>query len=155
MKHLIIAILAMGSSTAAFADGFTCTSVDGDLNVKVYNHTDASAGTRNASVMILSDATVQAGRKTIAKFDADNTLLTNSAASYEANVDLRYSDSNRAGENIGGTKLGQIDTIALDVDFTYARPVQSGDMLDGKLTITKRNGQEIRINMDCERYLKN
>jgi uncharacterized protein YdbL (DUF1318 family) len=154
MKKLMIAVLAMGVSNA-MADGFVCETLDGALTVKVYNRTDADEGTRNASVMILSDNTVQYGRKTIAKFDADNQVLDNRGAGYIANVDLRYNDSGRGGENIGGTKLAQLDAIALDIDFSYGAPMKSGEIAEGVLTLIKRNGAEITIDVDCERYLKN
>src|SRR5690606_26877325 len=98
--------------------------------------------------------TVQYGRKTIARFDADNSVLNNSGATYGAKVDLRYSDSTRSGENIGGTKLGQLDMIYLDIDFSYGRPVEAGEIVEGVLTLVKRNGQEIELDVDCERYLK-
>jgi hypothetical protein len=139
-------------STSAFADGFVCTS--GDLKVKVYNQTNPNAGTRNAAVMILSDESVQQGNKTIAKFTAPQTL-SNDAASYTAKVDLRYGNSNRAGEYIAGTRLGQIDTITLDVEFSYNTPVDSGDYAMGLLTVVKRNGDVTELDMDCERYLRN
>jgi hypothetical protein len=105
--------------------------------------------------MILSDNTVQYGRKTIAKFDADNQVLDNQGAGYLANVDLRYNDSERGGENIGGTKLAQLDAIALDIDFSYGAPMKAGEIAEGVLTLIKRNGSEITIDVDCERYLKN
>jgi hypothetical protein len=154
MKKLMIAVLAMGVSNA-MADGFVCETLDGALSVKVYNQTHADAGTRNAAVMVLSDNTIQYGRKTIAKFDADNQVLDNRGASYLADVDLRYNDSGRGGENIGGTKLAQLDAIALEIRFAYDVPVNSGEVVEGVLTLIKRNGSEISIDVDCERYLKN
>jgi hypothetical protein len=151
----ILTMIAMMASTGAMADGFVCTTLDGDLTVKVYNHTDADVGTRNGAVMILSDSTIQYGRKTIAKFDSDNEVLDNDGARYVANVDLRYNDSERAGENIGGTKLGQLDAIILDVAFSYGSPAEKGEIMPGTLKLLKRNGSKIRIDVDCERYLKN
>ena len=155
MKTALIAFLALGFTTSAMADGFNCYTQDGAYSVKVYNQTDADAGTRNGAVMIISDNRVQYGRKTIAKFEADNTLLNDDGARYIGNVDLRYSNSNRAGENVLGTKLGQIDVMILDVDFNYSAPMAHGEGIAGRVTVLKRNGAKIRAALACTRYLKN
>ena len=153
MKNLI-AIATLGLSTLTFADGFVCQTLEKDLSIKVYNQTHASAGTKNAAVMVISDNKVSFGRKTIAKFNAPKTL-TNQGAAYVAKVDLRFTDSSRKGENIGGTKLGYIKTISLDVDFNYGAPLQKGETTPAVLRINKRNGDLIVLDADCSRYLKN
>ncbi len=153
MKNLIALMIVLGVAQAK-ADGFVCETWDGDLVVKVYNKTQPEDGTRNASVMVLSDPQVQKGRKTIARFQADNEVLTNHSARYEAEVDLRFSDSSRKGELIAGTKLGQLDRISLDVAFSYANPTEEGDEMDGTLVLEKRNGQTIKKQLTCVRYLK-
>jgi hypothetical protein len=145
----------MAASTAARADGFNCQTVDGDLNIKVYNHTDAADGTRSSAVMVLSDPAVGAGRKTIAKFTDSNETLTNVGASYETRVDLRFNDSGRKGELIAGTKIGYLKTISVDVAFSYNQPVSHGTELEGTLTLVKRDGSEITRDLVCKRYLKN
>jgi hypothetical protein len=157
MKTLnIVGVLALlASAPAALADGFVCEATDADLLVKVYNQTDASEGTRNAAVMVLSNPSIQSGRKTIARFTDANGRITNKAATYSADVDLRFSDSARKGELIAGTKLGQLDTVELAVDFSYANPVEVGTHVEGLLTLNKRNGDAIQLEMDCVRYLKN
>lgn len=156
MKTFITSIVALLATQAAFADGFVCTTLDESLTVKVYNHTYAQAGTRNAAVMVISDNLVSTkGHKTIARFKDANGVLGQSGASYVANVDLRFNDSKRKGELILGTKLGYVDTIALDVAFSYADPVAAGDELAGELTIVKRDGQSFVEDMTCTRYLKN
>ena len=150
-KLLIGSMMVM--STAAFADGFVCSSESG-LNVKVYNKTSAEEGTRNAGVMIISDSNVSDGKKTIARFQADNGVLNNAGASYAADVDLRFNDSNLKGRNIGGTKFGFLKQINLDVDFLYSQPVEKGATLKGTLTLIKRNGDSNEIELTCTRYLK-
>lgn len=152
MKSLAIAALALISSSTAFADGFVCKNED--LAVKVYNHTQPEVGTRTAALMVISDRSVQAGRKTIARFQDSKGRISNKGARYTADVDLRYADSARAGENIGGTKLGELDTIELDVEFSYAQPVAAGELVSGTLTLNKRNGQVIELELECARYLK-
>lgn len=152
MKNVFLGLVLV--SSAALADGFKCESLDSSLLVKVYNHTQPEAGTRNAAVMILSDANVGSGNKTIAKFDGESTLV-NSGARYVANVDLRFADSNRAGEYLMGTRLGELKKIKLDVDFSYAEPVEAGTEVSAKIIATKRNGVVLTEEATCVRYLKN
>ena len=125
MKNAIV-LLATLLSTTAFADGFICESAEQNLKVHVYNQVQPELGTRSAAIMILSDTSVQAGRKTIATFSSTDALLTNDGASYTAKVDLRFNNSGRKGENIGGTKLGELKNVTLDVAFSYSEPVEAG-----------------------------
>ena len=152
MKNLGL-LMGLGFSSLALADGFQCQTDDGRLNIKAYNHVDAADGTRNAAVMVLSDTNVQAGRKTIAKFQAVETLW-NSSATYVGRVDLRFS-TQAAGEYVLGTRLGQLKTIVLDVDFNYANPIDNGEPADAKVIGHKRDGSKIEVAATCYRYLKN
>jgi len=163
---LMIALLAMSVSLGAFADGFVCTTSTvksakkGDINIKIYNHTDPSQGTRGAHVLVISDPTVNAGRKTIAKFEDTHLYntgtLVNSGARYTANVDSRVNGVDRGGENILGTKLSELKTINLDLAFSYARPVADGAKVGGKLVMEfeKAGRKPIIRFVDCTRYLK-
>ena len=154
MKSMIM-IVSMLASTASFADGFVCQTAEQDLNIKAYNHVTPQLGTRSVAILVLSDPAVGAGRKTIAKFTDANQTVVSKSSSYEANVDLRFNDSGRKGELIAGTKLGQLKTITLDVYFSYAFPVAAGETVYGKLTLDKRNGDQITRQVECTRYLKN
>ncbi|MBI4924989.1 MAG: hypothetical protein HY843_03610 [Bdellovibrio sp.] len=158
MKKLVIVTLAvgvMGLNGIAMADGFKCETRDGKLLVKVFNQVKPELGTRNAAVMVISDRDVHVGRKTIASFKDASGLLSSRGANYVAKVDLRFADSRRKGELIGGTKLGELDRILLGVDFNYSQPVEEGEIVSGVLTLEKRNGDSIELDMDCTRYLKN
>jgi len=154
MKLFITTLVLLSGLTQARADGWVCATEDESLRVRVYNHVQPELGTRTAAVMVFSDPRVGAGRKTIARFTAGNTL-SNLGSSYEANVDLRFADSSAKGELIAGTKLGFIDTITMDVDFNYSRPVAAGELTQGDLTVVKRNGRITQLEVSCERYLKN
>lgn len=152
-----LAMLVVGvlSAQVSFADGFRCQAVDGSINAQVFNHTNPNQGTRVASVLILSDPTVQHGNRTIATFKNVQGTLTNYGTSYVANVDLRFTEISRKGEYLFGTRLGELKTIRLDVDFSYNEPLSKGEMVKGIITAWKRSGQRHSINMECERYLKN
>jgi hypothetical protein len=154
MKALIVALAVLASTTVAHADGFVCTSESG-IVLKVYNHTAPEKGTRSAALMVVSNSEVGAGNKTIAKFTDAKRTVASLKQTYVGKVDLRVSESNRKGELIGGTKLGQLDLIILSVDFSYAAPVAHGEALTATLTLQKRNGEELIEDVNCTRYLKN
>ena len=151
MKAVLAALVLLATS-AAHADGFRCQTKEGDLNIRIYNETNGA--TRNASVMVLSDPFVQHGNKTIAVFRAENSVLGQTGARYVANVDLRYNESGRGGENVGGTKLRYLKHIVVDLDFNYARPVAGGSMVQGIVTFLKRDGGDSFQEVVCHRYLK-
>jgi hypothetical protein len=152
MKTALLLATLLGST--AFADGFICDNGAGNLRIKVYHQTQPEMGTRNAAILIASDPTLGAGNKTIATFSADNALLSSHSASYQADVDLRYKTSDRKGENIGGTKLGDLDSIKLDVDYSFSNPVPAGTEVDAELTLVRRASSDIQMPMTCTRYLK-
>ena len=120
MKKIIVAMafVAFGASQAK-ADGFVCEATDDNLTVKVYNHVLPEEGTRTAAVMVVSDPTVSAGRKTIATFKRSEANLYSRGTRYIAFVD---GDEIRTGELIAGTKLGYIERLVLDVGFSYSAP---------------------------------
>lgn len=159
MRQLFISTLISLVATASLADGFVCTTDAQDLRVSVYNKVNAEDGTRSPSKMIVSNPQISQGRKTIAKFSADaGTLATANATSdlltYIGNVDLRFNDSSRKGEYLLGTRLGQVSTITLEVDFRYGDNLFDGEETDGLVTLVKRNGEVVRQYVTCTRYLK-
>lgn len=153
MKALLISI-ALLSGTIAQADGFKCITESG-LNIKVYNHTQPASGTRNAAIMVVSDANVGLGNKTIASFSDVKNTLSSKSATYTAKVDLRVLESNRKGELIGGTKLGYLAALVLDVHFSYAAPLAHSEKTTAQLMLVKRDGQKLIEEAVCTRYLKN
>jgi hypothetical protein len=154
MKTVFSILVLSFLSVPAQADGFICENRSEDLVLKVFNHTQPELGTRNAAVMVLSDSSVQAGNKTIARFTDVNGTLNSRNVVYTARVDHRFNDSGRKGELIAGTNIGALKAIILDVDFSYARPVSAGAWIRGDLELVKRNGDTVSVVMDCARYLK-
>jgi len=156
MKSLLsVALVSLFSvGFSAQADGFVCENLDSTLSVKVYNHVKADEGTRNVAVMVLTDPQLQVGNRTIAVLRAPKTLRSD-RLTFSGRVDLRFSESSRKGELILGTKLGELKTVALTTDFSYALPLMHGEELDATLKLTKRNGDVIKEEMICNRYLKN
>lgn len=157
MKVLNVVAMAgmiLGSQVAS-ADGFICEDYNETLRIKIFHNVSAKKGTRTAAKMIISDPRVADGRKTIATFDQADGLLTSKALVYGADVDLRYKNSSRKGELIGGTKLGELEALEVYVDFSYAHPLKHAEEADAFLRLYKRNGKEIDIDLVCARYLKN
>lgn len=152
MKMTIFALM-MAASSLASADGFVCET-DAGLKLKVYNHTSAAEGTRNAAVLVVSDASVAHGRKTIAKFTDVAGTLSQSGTVYTAKVDLRFNDSSRQGEWIGGTKLGELAQIKLSVAHNYLQPLADGETAYATAKYIKRNGEVLVDRAICTRYLK-
>ncbi len=157
MKTFIATIMAITTISAAKADGFKCEGVNTGINIQVYNHIHAQDGTRSAAVMVLSDSNVKSDRKTIAKFtDENNTLAYLGYGLFQAKVDLRYIESNKRGENIGGTKLGYLKNINLQIFSQYgSNEIFHGHALDAKIAYVKRNGEINEEKAICTRYLKN
>jgi hypothetical protein len=99
---------------------------------------------------------VSYGRKTIATFSAKQGTLAGGLPAYAASVDLRFATSRNKGENIGGTKLGELANIYVTIDHTYgAALLENGDEVEGQLVLQKRNGEELVSSLVCTRYLKN
>lgn len=157
MKTVItlVALTLTTFSAAARADGFKCQTTDGSVNLKIFNNTDPAAGTRVGAVMVLSDPSISSGNMTIARFTDVNGTLESRGSVYVANVDLRFNDSSLKGRDFLGTRLGNVDTITADIDFSYSSPVAAGEEVKGTLVIARRSGNSITADLSCERYLKN
>lgn len=156
MKKLIsvLGLMVLVSTTVARADGFVCQGEDEALNIRVFNHVSPEDGTRVGAVMVLSDAGVGHGRKTIARFNEEAGTLTSNGATYVGLVDRRFNDLTRDGELLMGTKLGEVKTVRVAIGFSYSEPVEAGEELNGRVTLNLRNGSRISQPLVCTRYLK-
>lgn len=163
MQIIITVIMAIATISTAKADGFKCQGLNTGVMVKVYNHTQPSEGTRSVAIMIVSDSNIGSPNKTIAKFtDENKTLAYKGAGLFQAKVDLRYQESSKKGENIAGTKLGELKKIELQLfshtgyKFTYdiASTFAHADAMNARLSYIKRNGEILEEKALCTRYLK-
>lgn len=160
MKYSLLALLSLLTASAAKADGFKCVGQNTGLNIKVFNQTNPQAGTRTPAILIIANPLLQNPNQTIATFSQKNqTLDYLGHGKYSAKVDLRYSDSGRKGENIAGTKLGELANIVLDITFAYDHnSIELAKIMDeipGTLAYQKRSGEVIDEKVTCQRYLKN
>jgi hypothetical protein len=164
--------LTTAVSLPAFADGWICRESDGGpLRATVYHHTRPEAGTRNVAAFILSSVDQERGRRTIVAFRDDMNrsflregqeqrweVLSNEGSRYIGRVFLQFG-SHRAGELIPnrggeGARLGNVEAVELDVDFSYAAPVPAGAVRDAVLTVRQRDGESFAIEMECRRHLR-
>ncbi len=76
-------------------------------------------------------------------------------ASYFAFVDLRVGESSRAGENVLGSKLGNIKEIYVDINFDYSVQLLDGQITDGYMPVIKGNSRNTIHDITCIRYLNN
>lgn len=149
----IITIVTFFMSATVLASGFKCHTTNGDLDIAVYNHTQPSEGTRNAAIMVISDPSVKAGNKTVARFtDAENTL-GRTGTKYFANVDERFNNIPK-GEYLSGTRIDYLQTIILDIEFDYADVLAADEITEGWLILVRENGSQIKRKVMCSRYLK-
>ena len=160
MKMTMTAVMMVLGMATAHADGFVCEGQQSGVKVKLFNNINPSIGTRLPAILVLSDASVQGDTKTIAKFSgAQGNLDYLGYGKFSAKVDLRFTDSARKGENIAGTKLGQLKTIVLDLDFQYTPSstdlASAMNEVSGRISYNKRNGEVLSEKVDCVRYLKN
>lgn len=155
LKNLgVAALLGSGFSTAsvAFADGYSCLSVDRNERIDVYFAETQSAVQSAASIeadrMVVIDPTVAKRNQHVATFQAADGLLRTDGAFIQALVDLNYPGSSRSGERVGGTTLGALQMIQLEVQVK-GDIRQAGLMFGAQATYLKRSGFELSQDFDC------
>jgi hypothetical protein len=161
MKAIVLAAATM-IAAQAHADGFSCTSESGNLKVTVYNNVNPNTGTRTPARMIVSNPNEAAGSKTAAVFNADSGTLTmgenESAADtdkvYVGKVDLRFSQISAKDADLLGSRLADLASVSLAVDFKFGDNLAKGEEVDALITLEKRDGGIIKEQAQCERYLK-
>lgn len=130
-----------------------CVSVDGDteLDILLQIEEDRYRGVW----MVASDPTVAPENSEIARFEAAEGLLNNSDTLVVGHVDLRNPKTGRKGERIGGTVLGALKLIMLDLDVDLFELNASVETLgvptkfSAQATYFKRNGDLHVQDLDC------
>jgi hypothetical protein len=159
LSAIAISSLFNTSFSVAHADGFLCQAANTGIQIKIYNHTDAAAGTRTPAIMVVSDPSLAEGAQTIASFsDANRDLQYNGKGNYSANVDLRFSDSSNQSAIIGGTTLGQMKTLEVAINFSYNAMTtvlaSVSTSIPGQMIYHLRSGEINQESLSCTRYLK-
>jgi hypothetical protein len=158
MKKTVLAGIILLFSSSALADGFVCVGQNTGLKVSVFNHTQASEGTRTPAILVISDPALARTNRTIASFSGGQTLKYEGYGSFMATVDLQAPGSSRGDLNIAGTTLAQLQTINLAVDFSYAsgtaRLARVTESIPAKIIYTKITGEVIDEKATCARHVK-
>ncbi len=148
MKQLIAMIATLTLGQFANASHFTCTTdnVSGKDMIQVVVNHYTKEKTRTAAIMVVSKPN-QESDKTVGTFKHSDEQLFNEGAKYYANVDERYTNGKgfkslvRGGEDLLGTELQSLDTIILDIDFSYDAPAAHCDLMNAYLILNKEDAK--------------
>jgi hypothetical protein len=157
-KALFLAVLAAGTvfvPAFARAEGVICMSVDQDTRIQVFFNSKATAYDMplRPQAMVVSDPTVSARNQVIAKFLASEGLITMTDNVITGFIDDRNPNTGRRGKRIGGTVLGSLYAISLEIDTSHQIPAQDGVRLAAQVIYTKRTGQQLSQDFDCVLYM--
>jgi hypothetical protein len=148
---LLAAFLALPAT--AKADGFVCISVDDDTRIDVYlTEIDTQGPAPTASKLVVSDPNRTPRYRHIATFDVADGQLQTTGTQIHALVDLSKPGTARGGERIGGTKLGLLTGLVLDIDISYQEPIKEGVRYSAEVVYLKKSGQELSQDFDCNLF---
>lgn len=151
---VFFAVLAILPPSALAADGFVCKSVDEDIMVAVTLAPPRGTGDdeleRQGHIMIVSAPGLKKGRQTIARFQAKEGMLSGSGSVFIGFVKPRHPDTGQKGKRIGGTTLGQLKTLILDIDYSpELRGRRDQVPWSAQLFYIKHNGDDFVQDFDC------
>jgi hypothetical protein len=154
-------------SSTALAHGFVCTSLEQITQIEIHltgtgsltpdvQPQDAQAQdfqdyrpSPRGKLMIVKDITLAPKRQLVATFSAKEGLLRTKDTSFIGRVDPKHPDTNNAGKRIGGTRLGQLETITVEIDYSFQEKVPQGVRLAGQVTYSKTNGDDLAEDFEC------
>lgn len=138
---------------SALADGFVCVSVDEDTRIDVYlTELDPEGPAPSASKVVVSDPNRTPRHRHIATFTVEDGLLQTSGTQIHAIVDASKPGTSRGGERIGGTRLGLLSGLVLDIDVSYQEPIEEGVRYAAEVTYLKKNGEQLNQDFDCNLF---
>lgn len=138
-------LLVSLTATTAQASGFSCMSVDRTERMDLFFDSleDGSQATR---LMILNP-NVSKRRQHVATFNAADGLLKTEGRSVEAVVDTSFPESSRKGERLGGTTLGALSMVRLEIDAQ--EHLFAGKTFAAQATYLKLSGEVLTQDFDC------
>jgi hypothetical protein len=138
-----------------------CQGLDGDVvfEILVEKPKASAVSTPRALAMRISDPTVSPDREEIALFDAQDKQLTSEVVGTASSsivrvtgvVDLKNPLTGRKGERVGGTVLGALHSITVDLEMDFDEVVTPRKRHAGIVTYLKKNGEELTQDLDCRR----
>lgn len=130
-----------------------CDSVDGDVRFDLFMELGRKVTeSPKALAMVVLDPTVDEARAEVARFEAADGLLSNSNGVVTGYIDLKNPDTSRKGERVGGTVLGALRSITVDLDIDFSVVPTGSKRYSAQAMFFKRNGEEHVQDLDCVRY---
>lgn len=124
-------------------------SVDRNERMDVFFDTLAEGAA--ATQLVILDPTVSKRRQHVATFAAADGLLktygSNRSLTVEASVDTSLPSSSRRGERLGGTTLGSLATVKLEIDGRGL--LVAGSTFAAQATYVKNIGESLTQDFDC------
>lgn len=128
----------------------TCDGVDGEVRFDMLFEEGAAGEVPQAIAMRVSDPNVSEKRAEIAHFQYADGLLSNTSSVVIGYVDLNNPKTGRKGERIGGTFLGSLRSIMVDIKVDFSAGVSSRHF-GGQAIYLKKIGEELVQDLDCYR----
>ncbi len=146
-------------SPLVYADGFRCVGLSSSLKMVVYNHTDAAHGTRTPAIFIISNPSLPKPHQTLLTFSSEEGKLKYQGyGRYLATVDAPALGANSPKTAAAGTTLGQLKSIVLDLDFSYAHDAivlaNTVASIPGTIAYQTEHGDSLDEKVSCVRYRK-
>lgn len=130
-----------------------CQGLDGDVVFEIL--LDKSKPKPHALAMRVSDPTVSVEWQEIAFFDVQDEQLESKVevdiVRVVGRVDLRNPLTGRKGERVGGTVLGALNSITVDLDIDFRQTSTPRKRHAGLVTYLKKNGEDFVQDLDCRR----
>lgn len=145
MAVVAVAASVSFAATSAQAAGFSCMSVDRNERMDLFF--DSLEAGAPATELVVMNPNVSKRRRHVATFSAADGLLKTDGRAVEALVDTSFPESSRKGERIGGTTLGALALVRLDIDAQ--EQLLAGHAFAAQATYVKKSGQELTQDFDC------
>jgi hypothetical protein len=154
---LALALVTL-APTLAHADGFDCTGRDTGIEVKIYNNTDPSLGTRTPAILIVSDPSRDYGDRTIATFKNEQ-ITYEGYGTYFATTDTVDRRPTADAQVLENSRLGHLENILLKMNFSYAEQLFSEltkkpASFSGSVFYQQTSGATRNESVRCTHYLK-
>lgn len=125
-----------------------CDSLDGDTHFQVDLEEGVANEAPTALDMFVYDPTVSEANSLIAHFDAEDGLLNNTNGVLVGYVDPKNPKTGRKGERIGGTRLGALRSVMLDLNIDLISK-RSRKAYSGQAIYLKKNGDQLVQDLTC------
>jgi hypothetical protein len=135
-------------STAGDPLMILCDSLDGDTHFQVGLEEGGLNEAPTALDMFVYDPTVSEANSLIAHFDSEDGLLNNTNGVLVGYIDPKNPKTGRKGERIGGTRLGALRSVMLDLNIDLISK-RSRKAYSGQAIYLKKNGDQLVQDLTC------